>query len=152
MEVYNKDIKMFIGDAQKKKIEQIGRKYNLKLILLYGSYAKGKNQNKSDLDLAVLGNKPLTLDAMTGIYGTMEQIFGNKAERELDIVSLHRADPLFCYQVAKDSILLYGNITEYNEFRAYAFSRYFDSRDLLKLEKILTKKFQSYLNKKYVGH
>ncbi len=143
---------MFITDKQKQKIEKIGKKYNLKLILLYGSYAKGKNQEKSDLDLAVLGKKPIELETLPGLYGDLEQVLGNKKGRELDVASLHRIDPLFCYQVAKDSVLLYGNLTDYNEFKAYAFSRYFDSKDLFNLEKILTRKFQSYLNKKYVRH
>jgi len=47
--------------------------------------------------------------------------------------------------------LLYGNITDFNEFKAYAFSYYFDSKDLFHLEKILIQKFQNYLNQKY-GH
>jgi hypothetical protein len=68
---------------------------------------------------------------------------------ELDIKSLHKADPLFCYQVAKDSQLLYGDLTDFNEFKAYAFSYYFDSKDLFHLEKILIQKFQNYLNQKY---
>ncbi len=143
---------MFITDEQKQKIEEIGKKYNLKLILLYGSYAEGKNQDKSDLDLAVLGEKPIELETLPSLYGDLEQVLGNEKERELDVASLHRIDPLFCYQVVKDSVLLYGNLTDYNEFKAYAFSRYFDSKDLFNLEKTLTIKFQSYLNRKYVRH
>ncbi len=143
---------MIITDKQKQQIEQTGKGHNLKLILLYGSYAKGRNQDKSDLDLAVLGEKAISFEEMLSIYRALEKIFGNKKERELDIVSLHRADPLFCYQVAKGSQLLYGDLTDYNEFRAYAFTRYFDSKDLLNLEKILTEKFQTYLNKQYAGY
>ena len=118
---------MQLTQEQQQKIEEVGRKYRLKFILLHGSYATDKIRKGSDL----------------------AEIFGDDPQRELDIKSLHKADPLFCYQVAKDSQLLYGDLTDFNEFKAYAFSNYFDSKDLFHLEKILVKKFQNYLNQKY---
>ena len=79
----------------------------------------------------------------------MAKVFGNNQERELDLKSLHKADLLFCYQVVKTGQLPYGDITDYNKFRAYAFRNFFDSQDLFRLKKHLTKKFQNYLNRKY---
>lgn len=140
---------MIITAKQKKKIEEIGEKHNLKLILLYGSYVNGKNQKESDLDVAVLGNNPVTFEQLLSIHSDMAEVFGNNRERELDINTLHRIDLLFRYQIAQNSQLLYGDLTDYNNFRAYAFSSYFDSRDLLNLEKTLVEKFQLHLNQKY---
>lgn len=134
---------------QKRKIEKVGRKYNLKLILLHGSFATGKTKFNSDLDIAVLGKSLIEFDKLLQIHGDLADIFGDNRQRELDLKSLHQTDPLFCYQVVKDSQLLYGNITDYNEFRAYAFSNFFDSQDLFRLEKHLIYKFQNYLNKRY---
>lgn len=140
---------MIITAKQKKKIEEIGEKHNLKLILLYGSYVNGKNQKESDLDVAVLGNNPVTFEQLLSIHSDMAEVFGNNRERELDINTLHRIDLLFRYQITQNSQLLYGDLTDYNNFRAYAFSSYFDSRDLLNLEKTLVEKFQLHLNQKY---
>ena len=142
---------MQLTREQQQKIEEVGRKYRLRFILLHGSYATGKIKVDSDLDIALLGEKPIEFEELLAIYSDLAEIFGDDPQRELDIKSLHQADPLFCYQVAKDSQLLYGDITDFNEFRAYAFSNYFDSKDLFQLEKILIQKFQNYLNQKYAS-
>ncbi|OGP73983.1 MAG: hypothetical protein A2V86_08015 [Deltaproteobacteria bacterium RBG_16_49_23] len=140
---------MQLTEDQQQKIEEVGRKRRLKFILLHGSYATNKMKPDSDLDIALLGEKPIELEELLDIYSDLAEIFGDNPRRELDIKSLHKADPLFCYQVAKDSQLLYGDLTDFNEFRAHAFSNYFDSKDLFHLEKILIQKFQNYLNQKY---
>jgi len=142
---------MQLTQEQQQKIEEVGRKYSLKFILLHGSFATDKVKTGSDLDIALLGEKLIEFEELLAIYSDLADIFGDNPQRELDIKSLHKADPLFCYQVAKDSKLLYGDLTNFNEFKAYAFSNYFDSKDLFHLEKILIQKFQNYLNRKY-GH
>jgi len=142
---------MQLTQQQQQKIEEVGRKYSLKFILLHGSFATDKVKTGSDLDIALLGEKLIEFEELLAIYSDLADIFGDNPQRELDIKSLHKADPLFCYQVAKDSKLLYGDLTDFNEFKAYAFSNYFDSKDLFHLEKILIQKFQNYLNRKY-GH
>src|SRR4030066_409588 len=128
---------MQLTEDQQQKIEEVGRKRRLKFILLHGSYATNKMKPDSDLDIALLGEKPIELEELLDIYSDLAEIFGDNPRRELDIKSLHKADPLFCYQVAKDSQLLYGDLTDFNEFRAHAFSNYFDSKDLFHLEKII---------------
>ncbi len=142
---------MQLTNDQQKKIEEVGRKYHLKFILLHGSYVTGKTKADSDLDIALLGEKRIEYKELLDIYGDLEEIFRDHPTCELDIKSLHKADPLFCYQVVKDSQLLYGDSTDFNEFKSHAFSNYFDSKDLFHLEKILIQKFQSYLNQKYAG-
>jgi len=140
---------MRLTKEQQQKIEEVGRKHRLKFILLHGSYATNKIRRGSDLDIALLGEKPIEFEEWLDLYSDLAEIFGDDSQRELDIKSLHKADPLFCHQVAKDSQLLYGDRTDFNEFKAYAFLNYFDSKDLFHLEKILIQKFQNYLNQKY---
>lgn len=140
---------MRLDKEQKQKIEEVGKKYDLKFILLHGSYADGKARDGSDLDIAVLGNKPIEFDKSLELHGDLSAIFGDNKKRELDLKTLHKIDPLFCYQVAKNSQLLYGDTTDYSEFKAYAFKNFFDSQDLFRLEKKLIYKFQNYLSKKY---
>lgn len=141
---------MKLTQLQKQKIIKIGKRYNLKLIILHGSYATDKARPESDLDIGVLGKKLLDFKTVSSIYYDLSEIFGDNKGRELDLKSLHKIDPLFCYQVAKYSQLLYGNTIDYNEFRAYAFQQYHDSVDLFELEKKLVIKYQNHLNKKYI--
>jgi len=140
---------MRITSKQEEKLKKVGEKYQLKLILLHGSYAKDQAHKESDLDIAVLGQKPIDFKKLLEIHGELAQIFGDSKIRELDLKSLHRVDPLFCYQVAKSSQLLYGKSLDYQEFRAYAFRGFYDAKDLFDLEKHLTDKYQKYLNQKY---
>jgi len=142
-------MRLLITQEQQQKIEEVGRKHHLRFILLHGSYATQKIRRGSDVDIALLGEKPIEFEEWLDLYSDLGEIFGDDSQRELDIKSLHKADPLFCYQVAKDSRLLYGDMTDFNEFKAYAFLNYFDSKDLFHLEKILIQKFQNYLNQKY---
>jgi len=141
---------MKLTQLQKQKIIKIGKRYNLKLIILHGSYATDKARQESDLDIGVLGKKLLDFKTVSSIYSDLSEIFGDNKGRELDLKSLHKIDPLFRYQVAKYSQLLYGDTIDFNEFRAYAFQQYNDSRDLFELEKKLVIKYQNHLNKKYI--
>ena len=140
---------MLLKSTGREKIEQIGKEYNLKLILLHGSYATGKQRKDSDIDIAVLGKKPIDSRVRAKIYSELENLFVSGLDKELDFKSLHRADPFFVYKVANESALLYGRPSDYEEFKAYAFKLYYDSEDLRKLEKKMVYKFQDYLNLKY---
>jgi predicted nucleotidyltransferase len=141
---------MDLTDKQKYNIEEIGKKFNLKLLLIYGSYARGTNGKMSDLDVAYMPNKKADFETQLEIYSELAGVFGD-IERELDAVCLQEKDSLFIYQVSKNSQLIYGNLTDYNEFRAFAFRNYMDSKDLRELEEKLVFKYQDYLNKTYAG-
>lgn len=140
---------MLLTKKQKEKINQIGKKYNLKLILLYGSFARGENHPGSDLDIAVLGKESINLDTLLNIYYEMCLIFGNDPLGELDLSSLHDVNPLFRFYVMRDSMLLFGKTVDYYSFKAYAFRDYQESRSLLKLMNTLIYKRQKYLLKNY---
>ena len=62
---------MNLTKEQKQKIEETGRKFNLKLILLYGSFARGRNKFGSDLDIAVLGKKPIEFKELLKIHSDL---------------------------------------------------------------------------------
>ena len=49
---------MELTKEQKNEIKKIGDKFNLKLMIIHGSYATGKARPGSDLDVAVFGEKP----------------------------------------------------------------------------------------------
>lgn len=125
---------------EKEGVEKIGRSHNLRFIILHGSYAKGTPRRGSDLDIAILGQKRIELDELLEIHGELGDIFGDNEERELDVKSLYGADLLLRYYVARDGTLLYGDETEFNEYKAYAGRVFADSEKLFRLEEILVKK------------
>ncbi|MFQ5963631.1 MAG: nucleotidyltransferase family protein [Candidatus Scalinduaceae bacterium] len=121
----------------KPEIGKLAKKHNLSLVLLYGSQARGKISKDSDIDIAVLGIRPISTEELIGLHNEFAQIFEVK---EIDVKSLHSTDALFRYQVMRNAILLYGRSYDYNIFKAYAFRDYHDSKDLLRLKETLTKK------------
>jgi len=137
---------MKITKNEQKQINKNGQQYHLKLALIYGSFAKGKNHKDSDLDIAVLGKKLLDFKTILELSYEFTHIFKGI---EVNVKSLHQVDPFFRYQVMQNSILIYGQPFDYHNFKTYAFRAYIDSKDLLRLENILAQKTLQYLRKSH---
>lgn len=137
---------MKITKEQQEQINKIGEKYKLRFIIIHGSYASGEEKKGSDLDVAILGRKKVEFSQLLAIHGEMGRVFGDNKERELDLKSLHKTNPLFRYEVVKKSILIYGDQTDYDEYYLYAFKDFIDSKSLFNLRDIIIKKRQNHLN------
>ncbi|OHA12761.1 MAG: hypothetical protein A3G49_00815 [Candidatus Sungbacteria bacterium RIFCSPLOWO2_12_FULL_41_11] len=140
---------MVLTNQQKQKIEEIGQKHDLRFIILHGSQAVEKAHERSDVDIALLGKDRLLFPEVLELHGEFSGIFGDNQKRELDIKTLERADALFRYEVTKTGVLLFGDALDYEEFKAYAYRVFTDSRDLRALELILLKKSIRSLAKRY---
>ena len=121
----------------KPKIDNLAKKYNLSLVILYGSHARGQVHKESDIDIAVLGARPIPFEKLIDLNNEFAEIFKVK---EIDVKSLHNTNFLFRYQVMYKGILLYGKSYNYNSFKSYAFRDYYDSQDLLRLKEVFIKK------------
>ena len=121
----------------KPEIGKLAKEHNLSLVLLYGSQANGNIRTDSDIDIAVLGTKPISTDDLISLNNDFAQIF---KVNEIDIKSLHNTGPLFRYQVMQNSVLLYGRNYDYLTFKSYAFRDYHDSKDLFRLKEVLIRK------------
>ena len=121
----------------KPEIDHIARKYNLLLVILYGSQASGRTCKESDIDIAVLGTRPITFENLIDLNNEFAEIFKVK---EIYVKSLHNTNSLFRYQVMSKGVLLYGKSYDYNSFKSYAFRDYYDSQDLLRLKEVFIKK------------
>lgn len=140
---------MELTQEQQNKVNKIGKKYDLKFILIYGSFATNNVREGSDLDIAVLGNKKVNFKKLLAIHGELSGVFGDNRERELDLKSLHEANILFRYNVARDGILIYGDETDFCHFQAYAYKIYMDSKSFFDLQKNLIKLRINHLKQKY---
>jgi predicted nucleotidyltransferase len=133
---------------QKKKIDAIGRKYDLKLVLFFGSRAKGKQRKGSDLDIAVLGNEKIDFRKLLQLNSEFQKVF----DITVDVRSLHDATPLFRYQVTKNSQLFYGSSRAYFDYRLFAYLDYIDNKPMFDLTRKMIAKRQKYLRDKiYAG-
>lgn len=132
-------------DIEKIKPEaaKVAQKHNLALVILYGSQATGKAREESDVDIAVLGKKPVSFEEEIALINEFIDILKTD---EVDVKSLHNVGPLFRYQVMRDSVLLFGSPYNYHSYKAYAFRDYCDSQNLFRLKRILINKRLQQLN------
>lgn len=67
----------------------------LLLVIVYGSFAKGKETANSDLDIAVAGKKPLSTKKRIEVALHLSEAF----QREVDLVDLRRAHGLILKEI-----------------------------------------------------
>ena len=98
---------------------------DLRLLVLFGSAAKGQAGAKSDLDLAVLCEGPADLDAL---YLALAPRL--RTDR-LDLVDLRRAGPILAFEVARSGRPLFQKSPGlFRQFQSLASRRYADTKKL----------------------
>lgn len=130
------------------KVKQIGQKYDLDFILLYGSQAKGQSITKeTDVDLAIFKQGRVSPSDYFEIYFELNKAFKGQ---DLDLKTLAGIDPLLRFQMIKHGVLLYvKNPTFYHEFYSFAYKDYHDSQSLFDLERLMQEKRQKSLENNY---
>jgi predicted nucleotidyltransferase len=114
-------------------LERLARTYGIRLVLQFGSSVTGRLHPGSDVDVAVLLDRPqLTLAERAGLLHELQPLF---PDREVDLAILNHADPLFLKKVTEDCRLLHGAPAELARLKLYAFKRYQDHRKYLDLER-----------------
>ncbi len=132
------------------QLAEIAKEFNLKFVILHGSYATGLARKDSDVDIAVLGRAEISFDQSLKLSEALNDILHITGFLDLDFKTLDKTDPLFRYEVIRDGKLLYGDPADYEEYKAIATRAYEDARPLFELEQHLARKFQKHLNETYV--
>ncbi len=97
-----------------------------KLIILFGSKARGTAGKQSDTDVAVLANHPLTLEEKGVLHGQIAKRL-SVSEESVDLIDLYDAPPLLAHQIGETGTLLQGTRFEFNRFRIRAWKHYLDT-------------------------
>lgn len=117
---------------------------NIKLAILFGSQARGAAGKRSDTDIAVLAENPLSMRDRS----EMAQKFARNrgvSEDDIDLADLRDAPPLLQYQVAEHGRLLYGSENDFLRFRVLAWKRYLDTA---KFRRIRSERLKQYADAK----
>ena len=114
-------------------LDDLARRYGIRLILQFGSTVLGHARPDSDLDLAVLFDRvPPTLRELGDLAAGLQALMPG---RSVDIAVLNRADPLFLKKILERCVLLHGSPRRLAELQMYAFRRYQDHRRFLRMER-----------------
>jgi len=88
----------------KKIILPIAREYHMKYVGIFGSYARGEETSKSDLDLLVSFSRPVTFFDIIGIENEIAKKIKIK---KVDLVTTGALHPYIKKHVKKDLKVLY---------------------------------------------
>lgn len=91
-----------ISEIQK-AVVPIARHYGVKRLYLFGSYAKGTANEKSDIDLLVEKGKPMSLLQLSG----MRQMVQEALQLSVDLITTTGVGEDFRTEIAGTEILLY---------------------------------------------
>ncbi|MDB9543249.1 nucleotidyltransferase domain-containing protein [Microcystis aeruginosa CS-1036] len=86
---------------------------NLKLLILFGSRARGEHKPDSDWDFAVLYEERSAqkdISSLLKIYTLLEQAL-EIPEDKIDVIDLKECSPILAHYVARDGQLLYERET-----------------------------------------
>jgi predicted nucleotidyltransferase len=127
-------------DALRSALLPLWQTGRFRLMVLFGSTARGAESPGSDLDLAFLPKD--AKDGIDEIHVTSE-VVRLTHRNEVDVVDLGRADPLFAMEVARSGVLLHcEDPSDFTEFRSLAFRRYVDTEKLRRAQRRALDLFQ----------
>lgn len=114
-----------------------------RLEILFGSQASKTASGQSDTDVAVLFDRPLTLEEKLNLRSNLSEKLG-VSEEKIDLVDLWVASPLLQYQVAQNGKLVEGKEFDFVRFKVLAWKRYQDTAKLRRIrEKVLNKEYNA---------
>lgn len=126
----------------------------LKMLVLFGSRARGDTHAKSDWDFAALYDEKLREEsckdrgfAWFEVPGILGDAFSINSDN-IDVVELHRCSPLIAHFVARDGILLYES--ESGQFEAFKQQRLMTDVQLEVLRQNLRQKIEVALQRRGV--
>ncbi|NLW40437.1 MAG: nucleotidyltransferase domain-containing protein [Tissierellia bacterium] len=109
---------------------------------IFGSYAKGKVNKDSDIDIAIYLKEKIDIET----YLTIKMDLSEACKREVDLIILNEAVPLLKFQIYKNNILLFTRdksietrfrvrtLFEYNDMKRYLDLSYNKTIERLKEE------------------
>lgn len=98
---------------------------NIKFGYIFGSYARGEENEKSDMDLAFMIEEGLSKIEEIFARGNLIELGKEIFKVDIDIVFLSNDTPLLKYEVIKDGIVIKDN-KERAEFESLSIREYFD--------------------------
>jgi len=109
-------------------IEKINLKENIKMVILFGSQARGDFKKNSDIDLAFLMEEEyLKNKNVLDVRSELVSIFSSEIKKDCDIIFINQAPPLLKYQIVKYGRTMYlDKDFDYSSFFSLTLKEYFD--------------------------
>lgn len=128
---------MKIDNTIKDSLKKIADEYELDLIILFGSRARNQIHKDSDTDIAIRGQKKMSLNQILEISTRLSECFPST-----DVADIRAVSPLLLGAIAKDAVLLFERKQSlFSEFRVYAINMFMDFQPYFDLRRKKQKDF-----------
>jgi len=126
-----------LTDKQLKKIKQIAKANDLRLVILFGSRAGGAIHKESDIDIGVLPDKNLTFEQEINLSAEFFNV-----SNKIDLTNLRKAPPLLMKKAIDNCIVLYEkHPTDFSIFEIRALNYYKEAQPLFMMHFEAVKNF-----------
>lgn len=124
----------------KAKSRQIGKKYQLCYLVLFGSRAEACNRKQSDYDIAYSSARNLSYGDEVFLAEDLAKAF--KVEPgKIDLVNTKKSGPLLAKEIATNGQVLAEYLPDsFDMFQIYALTSYYEAQPLFKLQAEFVKK------------
>lgn len=110
------------------EITVVCQRFNLKLLYIFGSYAFSAADKLSDIDIAYLSTKELSLKKWSALFDRLQDAFEDEA---IDLVDLTKAPLTLIHRVLKQGRCLYAkDLSTKIEFESRYENLYLDTAPL----------------------
>lgn len=129
-------------------LRKIAQKYDLRLLLLFGSQVDGRHLHKeSDFDVAYLSKRKLDLTEEARMMTELAPYFHSE---NIDLVNLKNASPLLYYAVFdKCKVLYQEDELLFPTLRVYAFRKFVEMQPIYELQHQRLREYANSIGKKY---
>lgn len=98
----------------------LAKKYGIKIVMVFGSVAKGKAREGSDIDLAILADKEFYEKHFSDFIYDLTEV-ENMEKKEVEVVPIGADNPLLLFNIFNDGVPVYiENEEEYRRLRGWA--------------------------------
>jgi predicted nucleotidyltransferase len=114
------------------KIEPIIKKYNLELLLYFGSYGTEFYHRESDIDIAFLSTENLAPEKKLSL---LEDLIKYHKKSEIDLVDLRIAEPVLRYEIALHGRVIYEKEENlFEKYRLFYIKRFYELKPVIEEE------------------
>lgn len=107
-------------------------KFQINLLVAFGSYQTERFTKDSDIDLAFLSERNLSPDEEHLLLSDLVFLFGRD---KIDLIDLKKASPLLMFEIAKNGNILYEEDQSFLRFKLKASARYAETQFLREMRR-----------------
>jgi hypothetical protein len=85
-------------------VEPVARKYGVDKVYLFGSVARGDDNEESDYDFYIEAEKIRSISVISGFFRDLREAIGY----DIDLISTKRMDPEFLNTIMREGVTIYG--------------------------------------------